>query len=330
MNMHIRAKNELDAFIGIDLGGTKISAVLLDRGGHIVRRNERPTYAERGVDAVIRQITDGIDSLFSGNGPSFHPSIMGIGVATAGVLDSANGIVKFAANLRWKEVALGPFLSARYRCPVRLYNDANAAAFGEWQMGAGIGTDNCLYVTVSTGIGCGIISGGRLITGVEDSAGELGHISIDSNGPRCSCGNYGCLERYCSGTAIARIASEQVRLMKVDAALISKLAGNDPEAVTALTVAKAAELQDPLALRLLREAGTALGIGIVSVIHLLNPEVVIIGGGAANIGEPLLEPMRAVVRERGISSMTANVKMVWSALGKDAGMIGAAALIMGE
>ncbi|MCD9024991.1 ROK family protein [Cohnella silvisoli] len=307
-------------YAGIDLGGTKILAVILDESGTILNKSEQSTDAQEGSEAVIQRMIQLIKDCLE---PSYQ--LTGIGVATAGTLNAQEGIVALASNLGWNQVPLGKRLEQAFGVPVNLENDANAAAYGEWAAGAGRGTKNCVYVTVSTGIGAGIVSAGRLIRGRDSSAGELGHITIDWNGPRCLCGNVGCLELYASGTAIARRAQQLATQFPEEALMLTGRAGTNP--ITSRHVAEAASNGDELSAKILREAGQALGAGLVSIIHVMNPEVLIVGGGAASIGAPLLDPMHQVIAERGISSMAAGVKVVSPSLGKEAGAIGAALLV---
>jgi len=307
-------------YAGIDLGGTKILALLLDGDGNVLERAETATNAAEGPEAVIGRMADLIQSSLTED-----RELASIGVATAGTLKADEGIVAYASNLGWNDVPLGKKLEERFGVPVSLENDANAAAYGEWAAGAGKGTQHCAFVTVSTGIGAGIVSSGRLVRGRDNSAGELGHITIDLNGPRCACGNVGCVELYASGTAIGRRAGELAAADPVlGSAMLSK-AGSG--AITSRHVSEAASEGDELALRVLRDAGLALGNGLVSLIHFMNPEVIVLGGGAAAIGAPLLDPMNEAIADRGISSMASGVRIVSPLLGKEAGAIGAALLV---
>ncbi|WP_164819617.1 ROK family protein, partial [Paenibacillus chondroitinus] len=197
-------------YVGVDLGGTKMLAALISGDGNIIAKEEIPTLAQQGEVAVLDRLGSLIEGLLA-TVPGGRGVLRGIGVATAGTLDTANGVVTFATNLGWRDVAVAAVLTDRFGCAVRLENDATAAAVGEWLAGAGEGAPDCVFVTISTGIGGGIISGGRLIAGTNHNAGELGHISIDGNGPLCPCGNVGCLELYASGTAIGRRGAEHVR-----------------------------------------------------------------------------------------------------------------------
>ncbi|MFC5471362.1 ROK family protein [Cohnella suwonensis] len=307
-------------YAGIDLGGTKILAVLTDENGTKLRHAETSTNAAEGEEAVIgRMIALLREMLEPGE------KLASIGVATAGTLNAAEGIVATAANLGWHQVPLGKKLENAFGVPVRLENDANAAAYGEWAAGAGKGTQDCVYVTVSTGIGAGIVSSGKLIRGRDSSAGELGHITLDWNGPRCPCGNVGCVELYASGTAIGRAGQRLAAERPEEAATLLAIAGG--AAITSRHVAEAAAAGDGLSLGVLREAGRALGTALVSIIHMTNPEAIVLGGGASAIGEPLLGPMREAIADLGIASMAADVRIVSPLLGKEAGAIGAALLV---
>ncbi|TVY02989.1 ROK family protein [Cohnella terricola] len=307
-------------YAGIDLGGTKILALILDENGTVLKKTEAATHAQEGADAVIGRM---IELIREGLDESYQ--LASIGVATAGTLNSGEGVVAYASNLGWTNVPLGTKLREAFGVPVNLENDANAAAYGEWAAGAGRGTKDCVYVTVSTGIGAGIVSGGKLVRGRDSSAGELGHITIDWKGPKCLCGNVGCLETYASGTAIGRRANQMAADLPDQAALLIEKAGG--EAITSRHVAEAAAEGDELSVRILEEAGQALGAGMVSIIHAMNPEVVIIGGGASSIGAPLLEPMHRYIADHGIGTMARGVKFVSPLLGKEAGAIGAALLV---
>lgn len=313
-----------DYYVGVDLGGTKMLAALVAGDGAIIAKEQILTLADQGEAAVLDRLCSLIEGLLAAV-PGGRGVLRGIGVATAGTLDTANGVVTFATNLGWRDVPVAAVLSDRFACAVRVENDATAAAVGEWLAGAGEGAPDCIYVTISTGIGGGIISGGRPIAGVNGNAGELGHISIDGNGLLCPCGNVGCLELYASGTAIGRRGAELVRVGGEGA--LTRLAGGDPGRVDARLVAAAAAEGDAGAEGILREAGRALGIGLVSILHLLNPQVVVLGGGASLIGEPLLGPMREIIEERCLPSIRGPVRFAASALGASAGAVGAALLM---
>jgi glucokinase len=225
-------------------------------------------------------------------------------------------------------------------------NDANVAALGEHMFGAGQGSRDVAYLTVSTGIGGGIIANGQLLTGTIGTAAELGHMTIDWHGPRCTCGNIGCLESLASGTAIARMANEQIARNKsgsaalvafalskqshekgVDISSNSQVRSKTPIRVDAMMVAQAAASGIPLAHEIIGSAAEALGVGLVNIIHIFNPEVIILGGGVTQIGEPLLGPAQRIVRERALPVSRESVRIVLAGLGSDAGLIGAGSLV---
>ncbi|MFC5451077.1 ROK family protein [Paenibacillus aestuarii] len=311
-------------FLGIDIGGTKMLTALVDAQGRVLAKDQQPTLAAEGEHEVIRRLIDMIEALLSSVPNLQARSIQSLGIATAGILDMSTGTIVLSTNLGWRNVALGPILERRFGVPVRLINDASAAALGEWLVGAGKGTEDCVYVTVSTGIGGGVISGGRMLLGASNNAAEIGHISIDRNGPVCKCGNRGCVEVYAAGNSIARQAAEELRAGKLQTPLLADLAGQDPEKVTAKLVAEAASSGDPYSVSLLQKAGEALGVAMVTIIHLFNPEVIIFGGGVSQSGDVLFEPMRRTIQELGIEGMVKDVLITRSSLGVEAGAIGAA------
>ncbi|MCM3629712.1 ROK family protein [Paenibacillus glycanilyticus] len=311
--------------IGIDLGGTKMLVVLTNESGSVIARSKKPTFPEQGVEDTVARLIEMVEGLLDNVFPYREACrIRSIGVAAAGILEPASGTVVLATNLRWRNVPISSMLEERFRAPVRLLNDANAAALGEWRAGAGVGTKDMVFVTVSTGIGGGIVSGSRLILGASDSAAELGHISIDRSGPLCACGNRGCIEMYAAGHSIARIAREGIAGGLANGEAILKEAGGAAEALTAEHVAAAAIKGDKYAGSVIASAGKALGQGIVSIIHLINPKLVVIGGGVARSGRLLLEPMQKAIQEQGIPGLVGQVTVVPAMLGEDAGGVGAA------
>lgn len=295
--------------IGLDLGGTKILAGLVDRTGRLIARKQLPTYAERGEKAVIERVLSATHDVLSASG--IHPEkVRGVGIASAGVINSDSGEVIFASNLGWRNVPIGLLIGQRFGLPVRLFNDANGAAIAEWLWGAGAGTQNMIYVTVSTGIGAGVISDGRLVAGRDGSAGEFGHISIDWNGPPCRCGNRGCLENYASGTAIENAARHKLATT------------NEP--VTAKAISESALAGDPFSKQLIQQAGFYLGVGAANLIYLFNPEVIVFGGGVMNASALLLPEIEKSMRDRCIPGLANEVQVVTSQIGVEAGVMGAA------
>ncbi len=307
--------------IGVDLGGTKTLTALVDgRGGVVARvRVATPT---TGPDAVIEAIAASVAELSNRSGVAPR-SALGVGVGAPGPLDTGSGVVFEPPNLPgWRDVPLAALMAKRLGVPTFVENDANAAAMGEHWVGAGQGVDDLVYLTVSTGIGGGLILGGRLYRGASGTAGEVGHMVIARDGPRCGCGRAGCLEALASGTAIAR----EARLV-VESGRPTVLSQVPPEAITAEAVARAAGEGDPLAREVFAGAAAALGVGITNLVNLLNPALVIIGGGVSGAGELLFAPVRRIVRQEAFERPGAAVRVVPAALGDDVGVIGAAAVV---
>ncbi|GAB2699436.1 ROK family protein [Paenibacillus thermoaerophilus] len=311
--------------VSVDLGGTKLLTAVIDESGAILRREEKPTPVGGGASAVIGAIAASVASLRAAAGPDELPP-EGIAIVAAGALDAENGVIRYASNLNFTDVAIGDELKRLTGLPVLLENDANGAAYGEWKHGAGKGSNDCMFITVSTGIGGGFVSGGKLIRGATGSAGEIGHISIDRNGPLCPCGNRGCVELYASGTAIARTVAADIASGARPTGRVGELAGGDASKATSRLVGQAAAEGDAYALAVLADAGSALGFALAGAVHLVNPEVIVIGGGASRIGEPLLGPMKETLHRYGIKAMVESLRIEQAALGGDAGIVGAAAL----
>ena len=312
--------------VAIDLGGTKILAALVTADYKVAARQLNPTDADRGEEAVVESITAGIDRLLEDNNLKVS-QIRAISIAAAaGAIDSARGLVTSSPNLPgWQDVPLRDILAQRFGADTFLINDASAAALAEHRLGAGRGLKNLVYLTVSTGIGGGIVLDGRLYLGSDGSAAELGHMTIEESAGKDSCGNYGCLEMLASGNAIA---AEARRLLRAGKA--SLLAGKDIESITTEDVAKAAARGDELAQQVIARAAHYLGVGLVGIVNIFNPDVVVIGGGVSRIGEPLLEPARHLVTERAFKLPASRVKIVKAELGDDAGVLGAALYARGE
>jgi len=210
---------------------------------------------------------------------------------------------------------------------VRLANDANAAVLGEWAFGAGQGRQNLIYITISTGVGGGMIIDGRLVLGLRGLAGEVGHMTLQADGPRCNCGNYGCWEALSSGTAIARDGAEAVR--SGQSSWLVELSQGDPDRVDARLVGEAAHQGDGAALQIIRQAARYSGIGVANLLHLFSPEVVLVGGGVSNLGDIFFEPLRRTAFKRVMPAYR-NVPIVRAALGPDVGLLGAVALFRTE
>jgi glucokinase len=316
--------NNKDFILVLDLGGTHFRLGLADREGKLLTRYTALTHAEQGREEVIQRITEAIKRMVSGVGLD---AMLGMGIAAAGPLEPETGTLLTPPNLSClSHTPLKAIFEQELGIPVWLANDASLAALGEHRFGAGRGFSHLLYLTVSTGIGGGAIIDNKLFMGATGLATEFGHMVIDPDGPKCACGNYGCLEALASGSAISRMAREGISSGRLSAIL--SLADNDLNKITAELVTKAAQSGDPLAKEIMERAGTSLGIGIVNLLHLFEPELVIIGGGVANAGELLFAPMRKVIAERAMPDFRNRVKLVLSALGDASGLYGAVAWVL--
>jgi glucokinase len=313
------------------------------RGPHLLSRVGLLTAEQPGPDHVIPRMVEAVHQALDEAGVSLG-QVMGIGIGAPGPLNRKTGVIFSPPNLPgWQDTPLRDIFYERLRCPIHLENDANVAALGEHMFGAGQGCRDVAYLTVSTGVGGGIIANGQLLTGAIGTAAELGHMTIDWHGPRCKCGNVGCLEVLASGTAIARRANEQIALKKSGSAALVAFAlskqaresgvekspdsPSQPIHVDAMMVAEAVASGISLACEIIESAAEALGVGLVNIIHIFNPEIIILGGGVTKIGEPLLGPARRIVEERAMHVARESVRIVPAALGGNAGLIGAGSLV---
>lgn len=304
-------------FVAVDLGGTSIRAALYTEEGKLLARYILPTLAHEGLEATLGRIFTAIEEVMKG-----WEKPAAIGVGAPGPLDPWKGIILSAPNLPgWENIPLAEILWKRFDVPAFVGNDANVAALAEHRLGAGKGFSNIIYVTVSTGIGGGVIVDGLLLLGAGGLAGEVGHIVVKPDGPPCTCGGIGCLEALASGPAIAREALR--RLKEGINSSIPRFVEGPIENLSAKEVAMAAFEGDPLAQELFREAGYYLGIGFVSLIHIFNPSRIIVGGGVAKVGRLLLEPAEEVVKKLTMKEFLQGFEIVPAALGDEAGLLGA-------
>jgi glucokinase len=319
--------------VGVDLGGTKILTARCDLAGQVLAQARLPTLAEEGPDAVLARIFATIQTVLAGCDPAH---LRGVGIGSPGTLDNATGTVFDPPNLPgWRVVPLRDRVRAWLQAEVgrtarvEVGNDANAAALGEYRFGAGTaypGLRHMVYMTVSTGIGGGVISDGRLLMGRRGMAGEVGHITVDVHGPRCACGNIGCLEVLAAGPAIARAGAALVSRGR--APFLAQLVGGEPARVTSELVEQAARQDDPDACALMAQIGHYLGVGVVTMIHLFNPELICIGGGVSKAGALIFDPLIQTVDALALPAMRAGVDIVPARLGDRAGVLGAAALVL--
>ena len=307
--------------IGVDLGGTRLRAVRMDTTGHIFQHRSVATAATAGPEEVISQVVSLVEQVI---GDVSLADILGIGVGSPGPTDPFAGIVLHALTLQgWVNVPLRALLEDQTGLPVILHNDAHAAALGEWYFGSGQGCQDFVYVTVSTGIGGGIIANGQLLLGRKGLAGEIGHMQIQSDGPVCSCGQTGCWESLASGTALARFAVQA--LQRKSPSLLHDSATKGP--LTAAQVVAAATQGDEMAQDLLRREGEFLGMGLVNLLHLFSPERITLGGGVAQAMAWLEPHMHRIIAARALPSYR-DVPIHYAHLGDQAGVIGAATRLL--
>ncbi|MEX2179363.1 MAG: ROK family protein [Gemmatimonadaceae bacterium] len=314
--------------IGVDLGGTKISAGALSDDGTVAHgMRSIATQAELGADGVVDRIVGLIEAVIEDTTQQTgarRDDFLGIGIGAPGPLDREKGLVVVAPNLGWRDFPLRDRISTPLRLPATLDNDANCATVGEWWQGAARGGRNVVGITIGTGIGGGLIINGELYHGSSDVAGEIGHTTIDVNGRYCKCGNYGCLEAYASGPAIATRARE-VLVREDTASMLPSMVGGQLDRITAETVYDAAKQGDALANEIVRDTARYLGAGIASLLNVMNPDVVVVAGGVTLAGEALFAPLRAEVRRRAFGSAVRGARIVPAELPGTAGVVGAVA-----
>jgi glucokinase len=312
-----------DVIAAIDIGGTKIALGLSDLQGAPLPFRRFPTRRiERGPQPILQQALDELGRMADEAGAR----VVAVGVGCGGPLNRRLGLILSPANLpKWDRFPIVELIRERFRVPVMLDNDANAAALAEHEYGAGRGADDMVYITISTGIGGGVIVGGRLLHGVGDAAGEVGHMIVEPGGTPCGCGSRGCLETICSGTSIARRAAERLAGGERGSAL---LAARESGEITARAVAEAAAAGDPLAVEVWDETIEYLALGVGNVIAAFAPQAVILGGGVATAGDQLLGPLRRRVAESVKIAPVEEVRIEQAALGGDSGVYGA--LILGR
>ena len=307
--------------IGIDVGGTKINAFRVTRDGTVAERTSRPTPADDEA-ATLSAMVELARSLLT-------PDVIAVGVGAAGMIDSKEGVLGFAPNLAWRNLPIAERMRDALGLPCQVDNDASMAAYGEFRFGAGRGYRHLLLVTVGTGLGGGIVSDGRLFRGANGFASEIGHIIVEPGGPLCGCGNHGCWEQVAAGRAIDRMGREEAR--EHEHSILRRLAGGDPDEVNGELVTQAAKQGDDAATGILAEVGRRLGQGIAGLVNVLDPQVVVVGGGAIVAGDLLLDPARAAFLDAVEGpEFRPRVPIVPAELGNDAGAVGAATLALEE
>ncbi len=325
--------------VGIDIGGTNIKLGLVDREGRVLARRSLPTKANSGPIPTLERIAAAVSELRSGK------RIASVGVGIAGLVDHTNGIVRVPPNLPgWNGTPIKELLTKLLRVPIFVANDVNAMAVGEWLHGAGRGCQDLLCVTLGTGLGGGIITGGKLLLGANHAAGEVGHTSIATGGPPCRCGSRGCVERYVGAAYLVDRARKRIRVQQKKLtvhrnqtslfgvrpadgpSLILELASGDYSRITTREIGMAARRGDKLAVELVDELAFHLGVGLANAVQIVDPEKIVVGGGVSRIGSPLLRGLKRTVFAYIPNFPGRRLDICFAELGNDAGIVGAARL----
>jgi glucokinase len=325
--------------VGVDLGGTNIKLGLVDVAGKVLARELLPTRAKKGPKQALERIAEASVKLAGGR------RLRSIGIGLPGLVDHIHGVVRVPPNLpKWNGAPVKHILERLTGVPVFVANDVNAVTLGEWKYGAGRDCSDLLCITLGTGLGGGIVAGGRLLLGANQAAGEIGHTTIDIRGLACKCGNRGCVERYVGAAYIVDRAKRRVRAqlrrikdhrnqlpmfdgVRMDGpSLVYQYAGDDVDAITTKHIGQAARAGDKLALGLVEEVGSALGAGLANAVQLIDPERIVIGGGVSGLGQPLLRATRRSLFKLVPFFAGRKLAVVLSKLGRDAGVVGASRL----
>jgi len=316
--------------IGVDIGGTKIATGLVSRGGKLTQKVVLPTMADKGVKVSLEQVYASIDKLFSLTKVK-KENVKGIGVCAPGPLDPLHGIVHNPPNLPgWKEVPLTKLIRQKFKKRTKLENDANAAGMAEVIWGAAKGYKHVFYVTVSTGIGTAVIINGKIFHGKNGMAGEGGHVTInyDEKSGKCGCGNVGCIESLASGPYTVKRVINKLRKNPRLKSAIPDMADGDAKNITMVTIGEAAREGDRLALEVIKEQGRLLGIWLGSMISVLDPEIIVIGGGVSLLGNMLFKEIRKSTVEHTINIFAKKTPIVPAKLKRDVGIFGAASVLL--
>jgi len=311
-------------YVGIDLGGTAIKLAIVNAEGEIIFKDSQPTQVAEGGDKILHQMNDMIETGVQSLGIS-KTELKGIGIGAPAFLDLERGFVFEAVNLNWKDYPLKDRLEKITGLDVIVDNDANTAALGEMWKGAGQGTKELLVITLGTGVGGGLISGGNILHGYKGTGGEIGHVTVmPEEGYRCNCGKIGCLETIASATGIVRLATDA--LDKGEESVLSNVLATNGS-IEAKDIAVAAQEGDALALNILDKVGFYLGLALGNYAVLLNPEKIVIGGGVSKAGDILFQPIRNYYRKFALTHLTGEIEINAATLGNDAGVIGSAWLV---
>lgn len=308
--------------VGIDLGGTKILAAVVSATHQILGRAKRSTPASEGGDAILTTMVDCVEEAIAEAG-LHRDDIAAAAVGSPGPLDSEKGVILFSANMNVRDFALGPQLSEILKRPVLIQNDVRVGGYGEYRLGAGQGYNSLIAAFVGTGIGGCLVLDGKVVAGSTGNAGELGHILLKANGPKCGCGRRGCMEALASRTAITRRINKAIK-RGVPTVLAEKIARKSGKLKSG-DLAEAVATGDIVAVKEVHRAAHFLGLGLGSLMNVFGPEIVIVGGGVAEaLGDPWVEIVRTSAREQCLADPMNRIQIVRAALGDDAGILGAA------
>ncbi|HUJ31155.1 MAG TPA: ROK family protein [Candidatus Acidoferrum sp.] len=322
----MRRKSSKNLVLGVDIGGTKVAVGLVNAAGEIVARSRGRMVARRTANDGLQAVTGAIDAFLRNRRAK---AARAIGISVPGWVDAANGVLLGAANIPcWRDFPLAREIAKRYGLPVRIGNDANVAALAEAVWGAGAGYRSVFYVTLGTGIGTGIVMNGRIYSGRTGAAAEGGHMTIDFHGPVCGCGKRGCIEAYASGTAIGRRAQQRLLEGGAKESRTLALADGKIEAVTSEIVARAAARGDKFAIEVLNEAAERVGIWLGNIIDLLEPDVIVFGGGVGRLMMSRLAQIRDALETWAINPRWREIPIVEAKYGSESALVGAAALCL--
>ncbi|TLS38570.1 ROK family transcriptional regulator [Pseudalkalibacillus caeni] len=324
-NLIINGRNSY--VIGLDVGPKHVNAILTDLNGEILEENQiliNPATSNDELLNLLQQTIKRLIKPYKGQ----EDKIIGIGVGMHGVVDVKKGLSLFAPILQLRNIPIKEYLEKEFGILVKVENDARALALGESWFGNGDGVENSVTINVGSGIGAGIVINGKLFHGENDIGGEIGHMSIDINGPECSCGNNGCLQTLAAGPALAEKARREIS--KGKKSILKEMVKDNLEEIDGKLIYEAALKGDQLSIDIFKEAGEYLGIGLTNLIHTINPQKIIIGGGVSKAGDLLLDSVKETVKKRGITESAKQTEIVLSHLGDNGTAIGAVTLILVE
>jgi len=312
--------------LGVDIGGTEVKIGLITSSGKILEKQKFQHRVPSEPDKIINQLYKEIKQMKFWNNKKIVNLLTGIGIGSAGDINQTEGIIRFSTNFGWKNVYIKKLLQNKFNIPIIVDNDANAACWGSFCLEFKNKINNLVCFTLGTGVGGGIVINNKLYRGTTGSAGELGHVTLYPDGRKCSCGNYGCLERYIG--AYDLINDVKNKIISGEKTVITKLIKNNLNLLSPELVYKAACINDEFARQVWTDFGKQLGIVVASIVNILNPELIVLTGGVADAYKFFIDIVRDTVKKRAFKTPSENLKIVVSKLGKNLGIIGAACLVL--